>query len=64
LWDYALQSQKRFFCDDFGEIKNKIEEKYILLGVGILLIITNKYLAKGCIWWEKEIVRLKDSLNQ
>jgi hypothetical protein len=42
-----------------------MEEKYINLFVGLLLIITNKYLAMGFIWWEREVVRLfQDSLNQ
>jgi hypothetical protein len=42
-----------------------MEEKYIFLIVGLLLIITNKYFAMGCIWWEREVVRLfQDSLNQ
>ncbi len=41
-----------------------MEERHILLGVGILLIIANKYLAKGFMWWEREVIRFKDSLNQ
>lgn len=41
-----------------------MEDKYIVLGLGILLIIGNRYLKDVFFWWEKEVIGFKESVNQ
>jgi len=35
----------------------------VLLFVGILIVVLNKYLAQGLVWWEKNIIGFKDEVN-
>jgi hypothetical protein len=45
------------------EIKFYMEEKYFIGFIGIILVVLNKYFAKGCIWWEKEVVKFGSQLD-
>jgi hypothetical protein len=41
-----------------------MEDKYIVLGLGVLLIIGNKFLNNVFTSWEKDVIGFEESLNQ
>ncbi len=41
-----------------------MEGKTLLFVIGTILILLNSPLAKGMMWWEKEIIKYEKNLNE
>jgi len=40
-----------------------MEERYFIFVAGAVCVILNKPLAKGAIWWQREVMKFKSHYN-
>jgi len=48
---------------DGDERSGHMGERYLIFIVGIVLVALSKYLAKGFLWWEREILKFQPQEN-